>query len=65
MNAGAYTAVDRAETDEAAARAVNAVAPEVMAEEARRLGALLVHYSTDLCIRLERSELLTRKTMIR
>jgi len=47
VNAGAYTAVDRAESDEAAARAVNAVAPGVLAEEAKRLGALLVHYSTD------------------
>jgi dTDP-4-dehydrorhamnose reductase len=47
VNAGAYTAVDRAESDEAAARAINAAAPGVMAEEAKRLGALLVHYSTD------------------
>ena len=47
VNAAAYTAVDRAESDEAAARAVNAVAPGVLAEEARRAGALLVHYSTD------------------
>ena len=47
VNAAAYTAVDRAETDEARAHAVNAVAPGVMAEEARKLGALLVHFSTD------------------
>lgn len=47
VNAGAYTAVDRAESDEAAARAVNATAPAVLAAEARKLGALLVHYSTD------------------
>jgi dTDP-4-dehydrorhamnose reductase len=47
VNAGAYTAVDQAESDEAAARAVNAVAPRVLAEEAAALGALLVHYSTD------------------
>ena len=47
VNAAAYTAVDRAESDEAAARAINSVAPAVMAEEAQRLGALLVHYSTD------------------
>src|SRR5437588_770974 len=47
VNAGAYTAVDRAESDEAAARAINAVALGVLAEEAKRLGALLVHYSTD------------------
>ena len=47
VNAAAYTAVDRAESDEAAARAINAIAPGVMAEEAKQLGALLVHYSTD------------------
>jgi dTDP-4-dehydrorhamnose reductase len=47
VNAAAYTAVDRAESDEAAARAINADAPAVMAEEAKPLGALLVHYSTD------------------
>ncbi|HET9470759.1 MAG TPA: dTDP-4-dehydrorhamnose reductase [Usitatibacter sp.] len=47
VNAGAYTAVDRAEAEIDAARAVNARAPEVLAEEARRSGALLVHYSTD------------------
>lgn len=47
VNAAAYTAVDRAESDEAAARAINAVAPAVMAEEAKKTGALLVHYSTD------------------
>lgn len=47
VNAAAYTAVDRAEADEDAARAVNAVAPGVIAEEAKRAGALLVHFSTD------------------
>lgn len=47
VNAAAYTAVDQAESDEAAATAINATAPGVMAEEAKRLGALLVHYSTD------------------
>jgi len=47
VNAAAYTAVDKAESDEAAARAVNAEAPAVMAEEAKKLGACLVHYSTD------------------
>jgi len=47
VNAGAYTAVDKAETDLAAARAVNATAPGLLAEEAKRLGALLVHFSTD------------------
>ena len=47
VNAAAYTAVDRAETEEDLAHATNATAPGVMAEEAKRLGALLVHYSSD------------------
>jgi len=47
INAAAYTAVDKAESEQELARRVNAVAPGVMAEEAKRLGALLVHYSTD------------------
>ena len=47
VNSAAYTAVDRAESEPALAHAVNARAPEVLAGEARRLGALLVHYSTD------------------
>jgi dTDP-4-dehydrorhamnose reductase len=47
VNAAADTAVDQAESDEASARAMNAEAPRVLAEEAKRLGALLVHYSTD------------------
>lgn len=47
VNAAAYTAVDRAEKEPALAHAINAVAPAVMAEEVRRLGGLLVHYSTD------------------
>lgn len=47
VNAAAYTAVDRAEKDEALARAINADAPGLLAEEAKRLGIALVHYSTD------------------
>ena len=47
VNAAAWTAVDRAETEEAQAHAVNALAPAVLAEEAARLGSWLVHYSTD------------------
>ena len=47
VNAAAYTAVDKAETERDAAFAVNAAAPGVLAEEAKRNGALLVHYSTD------------------
>jgi dTDP-4-dehydrorhamnose reductase len=47
FNAAAYTAVDKAETDEALCRQVNATAPRILAEEAKRAAALLVHYSTD------------------
>jgi dTDP-4-dehydrorhamnose reductase len=47
VNAAAYTAVDRAETDESMANAINAEAPEVMAAEAKKIGAALLHYSTD------------------
>jgi len=47
LNAAAYTAVDRAESEPDAAMAVNALAPRTLAEEALRAGALLVHYSTD------------------
>ncbi len=47
VNAGAYTAVDRAESDKQRAWAVNAVAPGILGEEAKRAGALLIHYSTD------------------
>lgn len=47
VNASAYNAVDRAEDESRLAMAVNAVAPGVLAEEAKRLDALLVHYSTD------------------
>jgi dTDP-4-dehydrorhamnose reductase len=47
VNAAAYTAVDQAESEEAIARAVNADAPGLMAEEAKKIGAALVHYSTD------------------
>lgn len=47
VNPAAYTAVDKAESEPALARAVNAVAPGVLAEEAAKLGAMVVHYSTD------------------
>ena len=47
VNAAAYTAVDRAETDRALCFAINADAPSAMAEEAAATGAILVHYSTD------------------
>lgn len=47
VNAAAYTAVDQAESERDAAFAVNATAPGILGEEAKGLGALLVHYSTD------------------
>lgn len=47
VNAAAYTAVDKAEAEPDAAMAANGTAPGILAEEARRTGALLVHYSTD------------------
>ncbi len=47
VNPAAYTAVDKAESEPALAFRVNAEAPELMAEEARLLGASMVHYSTD------------------
>jgi dTDP-4-dehydrorhamnose reductase len=47
VNSAAYTAVDQAESNEVTARAINAEAPAVIAEEAKRIGAVLVHYSTD------------------
>jgi dTDP-4-dehydrorhamnose reductase len=47
VNAAGYTAVDRAESEPALADAINARVPAVLAEEAKRLDALLIHYSTD------------------
>lgn len=47
VNAAAYTAVDKAETEPELAEAINATAPAVMAEECGKLNAALVHYSTD------------------
>jgi dTDP-4-dehydrorhamnose reductase len=47
VNAAAYTAVDKAESEPDLARTINAKAPGVLAQAAKELGALLVHYSTD------------------
>ncbi len=56
VNAAAYTAVDKAETERELCFAVNATAPRVLAEEAARLDALLIHYSTDYVFNGEKSE---------
>ncbi len=47
VNAAAYTAVDKAESEPELARTLNADAPAVLAQEAKKIGAWLVHYSTD------------------
>ena len=47
VNAAAYTAVDQAESDGDLAMRVNGIAPGVIAEEAKRVGASVIHYSTD------------------
>ena len=47
VNAAAHTAVDKAESEQALAHTINALAPGVLAQEAQKLGAWLVHYSTD------------------
>jgi dTDP-4-dehydrorhamnose reductase len=47
VNAAAHTAVDKAENESELAHVLNALAPQVLAVEAAKLGALLVHYSTD------------------
>ena len=47
VNPAAYTAVDKAESEPDLAMAINGVAPGIMAEEAKRLNATIVHYSTD------------------
>jgi dTDP-4-dehydrorhamnose reductase len=47
VNAAAYTAVDKAESEIKTAQLINGVAPGVLAEAAKQVGALLIHYSTD------------------
>jgi dTDP-4-dehydrorhamnose reductase len=47
INAAAYTAVDKAESEMERCQQINGIAPGILAEEAKKLGALLVHYSTD------------------
>ncbi|MEA5502117.1 dTDP-4-dehydrorhamnose reductase [Halotia wernerae UHCC 0503] len=47
INPAAYTAVDQAESEPELAMTINGIAPGVIAEEAKRLGAAMIHYSTD------------------
>ena len=47
VNPAAYTAVDKAESEPDLAMTVNGIAPGIMAEEAKRVGATMIHYSTD------------------
>jgi dTDP-4-dehydrorhamnose reductase len=56
VNAAAYTAVDRAESEEPIARVINAEAPGIMAEEATKIGAALIHFSTDYVFDGSKSE---------
>jgi dTDP-4-dehydrorhamnose reductase len=56
VNAAAYTTVDGAETQKAEAAAINAGAPAIFAEEAKKIGAVIVHYSTDYIFDGSKSE---------
>jgi dTDP-4-dehydrorhamnose reductase len=56
INAGAYTAVDQAEKEPGLCFAINAYAPQVLAQEAARLDALLIHYSTDYVFNGEKAD---------
>lgn len=47
INAAAYTAVDKAESEPQLAKAINAIAPGILAQETEKLGAFLIHFSTD------------------
>jgi len=61
VNAAAYTAVDKAEKEPDLALAVNGTAPAILAEEAKKLGAALVHFSTDYVFDGEKQEPYTEK----
>lgn len=56
VNAAAYTAVDQAEFEPDLAMSINGIAPGILAEEAKRIGASIVHYSTDYVFDGEKKE---------
>jgi dTDP-4-dehydrorhamnose reductase len=56
VNPAAYTAVDKAESEPDLAMAINGTAPGILAEEGKKIGALLVHYSTDYVFDGEKAE---------
>lgn len=64
LNAAAYTAVDRAESEPDLAMLINGEAPGIMAEEANKIGALLVHYSTDYVFDGSKSEPWTEDDLV-
>ena len=55
VNAGAYTAVDKAESEHEMAHAINTIAPGVFGEEAKKIGAAVIHFSTDYVFNGEKS----------
>ncbi|MFD2273652.1 sugar nucleotide-binding protein [Undibacterium arcticum] len=61
VNAAAYTAVDKAEQEEALATVINGTAVGVLAQEARKANALLIHYSTDYVFRRQQGQALRRR----
>ena len=61
VNAAAYTAVDKAEDEPQLATAINGVAPTILAESAQRLGATLVHISTDYVLTVRIIPLIQKK----
>ena len=64
INAAAYTAVDRAEDEIEAAYAINAIAPGILAEEACRLGAVFMQYSTDYVFSGDQSHPYTEEDVV-
>lgn len=64
LNAAAYTAVDKAEQEPQLAHVINGTAPGILAEEALRLQALLIHYSTDYVFNGQNSQPYTEQDLV-